>query len=75
MAKKQNAILNYLVHRLGVSKPNAVWLLTLLTILPVDRFPLEDWNEALSIVAKRNIYCPSYKILVSYLQRLALDVE
>lgn len=75
MAEQQNTILNYLSRRLGVHDPNAVWLLTLLSVLPVDRFPLEDWNEALSHVAGRKIWCPSYKILISYLQRLALDVE
>lgn len=75
MRNPKNAILNYLSRHLGIHEPNAVWLLTLLSVLPVDRFPLMDWNEALSHVAGRNIFCPSYKILVSYLHRLALGVE
>ncbi len=71
----ENQIIAYLRNRLGVAKPDLVWLLTLLTVLPIDRFPLNHWNQALSVVAGRNIFCPSYKILISYLHRLALDVE
>ena len=71
----RNVVLDYLARRLGVASPDAVWLLTLASVLPVDRFPLADWNEALSHVAGRRIFCPSHKILISYLQKLALDVE
>lgn len=71
----ENAVLFYLRDRLGVKRPNAIWLLTLLSVLPADRFTLADWNAALSSVAGRNIYCPSYKYLIAYLQRLALEVK
>ncbi len=71
----ENPILFYLRDRLGVKRPNPIWLLTLLSVLPADRFTLADWNAALSGVAGRNIYCPSYKSLISYLQRLVLEVK
>lgn len=75
MAECDNAVLNYLARRLGVGRPDVFWLLTLLTALPAGRFPLSDWNGALSLAAGRRICCPSYRILNSYLQRLALDVK
>ena len=71
----ENPILRYLAQKQGVRRPDALWLLTLLSVLPVNRFSLEDWNGALSHVAGRNIYCPSYQRLISYLQQLVLDVE
>lgn len=71
----RNPILAYLRDRLGVQKPDYLWLLTLLSALPLDRFSLSDWNTALSAVAGRNLSFPSYKHLISYLQRLALDVQ
>lgn len=70
----ENPILCYLRTRMGVRYPNALWLLTLLSVLPADRFLLCDWNAALSAVAGRNIFCPSYKTLIAYLQRMTLGI-
>lgn len=70
-----NPILTYLRDRLGVSKPDYLWLLTLLTVLPLDRFSLSDWNAALSALAGRNLSFPTYKHLISHLQRLSLGVK
>lgn len=71
----KNRLLHHLAYRLGVNQPTALWLLTVLTVLPIDRFPLEEWNEALSIAAGRRIFCPSYKRLASYLQNMVFDVK
>ena len=35
------------------------WLLTLLSVLPLNTYTLEEWNEALSQAAGRRIFCPS----------------
>lgn len=70
-----NPIISYLRDRLGVQKPDYLWLLTLLSILPLDRFSLSDWNAALSSVAGRNFFFSSYNHLISSLQSLALDVH
>ena len=69
----ENPILRRLRERQGVERPDPVWLLTLLTAQALDTYSLEDWNEALSLAAGRRIYCPSYRTLSAYLQRLAVD--
>lgn len=51
------------------------WLLTLLSVLPLNTYTLEEWNEALSQVAGRRIFCPSYRTLSDYLHRLVLGVQ
>ena len=33
------------------------WLLTLLSVLPLNTYTLEEWNEALSQAAGRRILC------------------
>ena len=59
-------------------KPNHLeleWLLTLLSVLPLNTYTLEEWNEALSQAAGRRIFCPSYRTLSDYLHRLVLGVQ
>lgn len=51
------------------------WLLTLLSVLPLNTYTLEEWNEALSQAAGRRIFCPSYRTLSDYLHRLVLGVQ
>lgn len=70
-----NPILRRLSERLNVQKPDPVWLFTLLSVLDVEAYSLEDWNEAISHVAGRRVRCPSYKSLNTYLQELALAVQ
>ena len=50
-------------------------LLTLLSVLPLNTYTLEEWNEALSQAAGRRIFCPSYRTLSDYLHRLVLGVQ
>lgn len=71
----ENPILHRLRERLNVQRPDPVWLLTLLSVLDLEEYTLEDWNEALSHVAGRRVFCPSYKTLNKYLQELALAVQ
>ena len=66
-------ILRRLRERHGVERPDPVWLLTLLTAQPLGTYSLADWNEALSLAAGRRIFCPSYRTLSAYIQRLAVD--
>ena len=51
------------------------WLLTLLSVLPLNTYTLEEWNEALSQALGRRVYCPSYRTLTEYLQRAALGLQ
>ena len=69
----ENPILRRLRERHGVDRPDPVWLLTLLTTQRLDTYKLTDWNEALSLAAGRRIFCPSYRTLSAYVQRLAVD--
>lgn len=69
----ENPILRRLRERQGVDRPDPVWLLTLLTAQALNTYSLEDWNEALSLAAGRRVFCPSYRTLSAYLQRLAVD--
>ena len=69
----ENPILRRLRERHGVDRPDPVWLLTLLTTQQLDAYTLEDWNEALSLAVGRRIFCPSYRTLSAYVQRLAVD--
>lgn len=70
----ENPILTRLSGRLGAgTKPgqmDPVWLLTLFSVLELERYPLEVWNEALSAVAGRRIWCPSYRALSRRLDEL-----
>ena len=50
------------LERLG-TPPTALWLWTLLTVQEVGRYPLEQWNEALSAALGHRIVCPSYRSL------------
>ena len=70
-----NPILARLRTNLGVSDPDPVWLLTLLAVLEVNRYPLEAWNEALSAILGRRVFCPSYRALSAYLQKSVLGVK
>ena len=74
----ENPILAAL-RRQGLACPpgrmDPLWLLTLLTVQEVGRYPLSDWNEALSAVLGRRICCPSYQTLARYLQRVILEVK
>ena len=56
-------------------RADPVWLLTLLSVLPVGTYTLEEWNEALSRTAGRKIFCPSYRALFDYLHRMVLGVQ
>ncbi|WP_294548551.1 hypothetical protein [uncultured Pseudoflavonifractor sp.] len=69
----ENPILRRLRERQGVERPDPVWLLTLLTVQALNTYSLEDWNQALSLAAGRRIFCPSYRTLSAYIQRLAVD--
>ena len=71
----ENPILRRLSERLDVQKPDPMWLWTLLSVLDMEAYSLEDWNEAISHVAGRHVRCPSYKSLNNYLQELALEVQ
>ena len=62
----ENPVLTHLT-RLG-ARPEPLWLYTLLTVMPVNRYPLEAWNEALSSAAGRRICCPSYRALARRLE-------
>ena len=70
----ENRILRRLEGRLG-AQPDVTWLLTLLSVLPVNTYTLEEWNEALSQALGRRVYCPSYRTLTEYLQRAALGLQ
>ena len=59
------------LERLG-GRPEPLWLYTLLTVAPLDRYSLEAWNEALSAATGRRIWCPSYRVLV---RRLEEEIE
>ena len=71
----ENPILARLRDHLGVTPPDGAWLLTLLTVWEVGRYSLEEWNEALSAVMGRRVFCPSYRALARYLQNLVLEVK
>ena len=73
----ENPILKRLRDRLGVEpgRVDPVWLLTLLDLLEVDQYSLEDWNGALSEAMGRRVFCPSYASLSRYLHRAVLEVE
>lgn len=66
-----NPILRYLATRMGLTCPprqiDPAWLLTLVTVLEVERFPLAAWNDALSAIRGRRIFCPSYASLNRYI--------
>lgn len=70
-----NPILARLSGPLGAGpQPEAVdpvWLFTLFSVLELDRYPLETWNEALSAVLGRRICCPSYRALSRRLEEAA----
>ena len=57
----ENRILSRL-ERLG-HPADPAWLFTLLTVLEVERYTLEEWNGALSAALGRRIRCPSYRAL------------
>ena len=71
----QNRILLRLRDRLGAGHIDPYWLLTLLSLLPVETYTLEEWNEALSLAMGRQICCPSYRMVDRYLHRAVLDVK
>lgn len=71
----ENRILEHLGSRLGVARADPAWLLTLLTVLEVERYALSEWNEALSQVLGRRVFCPSYRTLERYLHRVVLGVK
>ena len=66
--------INRILARLG-GRVDPVWLLTLLSVLPVNTYTLEEWNEALAQALGRRVYCPSYRTLTEYLQRAALGLQ
>ena len=47
----------------------------MVSVLPLNTYTLEEWNEALSQAAGRRIFCPSYRTLSDYLHRLVLGVQ
>lgn len=65
---------NRILARLG-GEADLVWLLTLLSVLPVNTYTLEEWNEALSCVLGRRVFCPSYRTLFDYLHRAVLGLQ
>ena len=70
----ENRILIQLPKRLGV-EADLLWLLTLLSVQPLNRYTLEEWNEALSLALGRRIFCPSYRSLSDYLHRAVLGLQ
>ena len=72
---EQNAILVRLNTRLGTAdRPESIdplWLLTLFSVLELERYPLCAWNEALSAVLGRRVWCPSYRALSRRLEEAA----
>lgn len=74
---QENAVLAHLRRRLGVQgKPESIdpaWLLTLFTVLELERYPLCAWNEALSAVLGRRVCCPSYRALSRRLEEAVRD--
>lgn len=71
---RENPILARLSGPLGAGtqpgRMDPLWLLTLFSVLELERYPLEAWNEALSAVAGRRIWCPSYRALSRRLEEL-----
>jgi len=67
-----NPILDYAQSHLGIKQPNPTLLLTLFSLWDLNRYTLETWNEALSEVLGRRVYCPSYRELGGYLQNAAV---
>ena len=72
--ERENPILQRLAGPLKAGtqprQMDPVWLLTLFSVLELDRYPLEDWNDALSAVLGRRIWCPSYRALSRRLEEL-----
>lgn len=68
-------MLTHLRRRLGVGgRPQSIdpaWLLTLFTVLELERYPLPVWNEALSAVLGYRVWCPSYRTLSQRLEEAA----
>lgn len=65
---------NRILARLD-GESDLVWLLTLLSVLPVNTYTLEEWNEALSRTLGRQVFCPSYRTLFDYLHRAVLGLQ
>ena len=65
---------NRIVARLG-PRADLIGLLTLLAVLPLDTYTLEEWNGALSAALGRRILCPSYRALNQYLHRAVLGLQ
>ncbi len=74
MGKGGEHMENRILARLD-GRADPEWLLTLLSVLPLNTYTLEEWNEALSQAAGRRIFCPSYRTLSDYLHRLVLGVQ
>lgn len=71
----ENRILSRITGRLGAGRVDSAWLLTLLSVLEVERYTLDEWNEALSHAMGRRVFCPSYRSLAQYLHKLVLGVK
>ena len=52
-------------------RADILWLFTLFSVLDLDRYPLEIWNDALSAVMGRRVFCPSRRALARYLEEAA----
>lgn len=74
MGKGGEHMENRILARLD-GRADPEWLLTLLSVLPLNTYTLEEWNEALSQAAGRRVFCPSYRTLSDYLHRLVLGVQ
>ena len=70
----ENRILRRLEGRLG-AQPDVTWLLTLFSVLDLNTYTLEEWNQALSAALGRKILCPSYGTLSKYLHQAVLGVK
>lgn len=55
-----------------MGRPDPMWLFTLVSVLEVERYSLADWNEALSAVLGRRVFCPSYRALNRRIEEAAL---
>ena len=72
----ENRILARLRRQLGAGEAvDPLWLFTLFSVLDLNTYTLEEWNQALSAALGRKILCPSYGTLSKYLHQAVLGVK
>lgn len=53
--------------------PNWIFLYTIVSVTPLDRYSMDEWNEAVSATARRRVFLPSYRSLLAYLKEKILE--